>query len=437
MKLREILSFDRESLINIEDSKEYAMAGVQSYGKGIVIRRNVFGRELHMKKYKVIKENQLMWCKVDTKNGAFGITKPEHEGSLASTNMSLANINLKKASPEFIQLFFTIKSFYEHINGLSTGTTNRKYLTPEQVLDLIEIPTLTREEQDIFMKKFNLFKEKQNSLKNLNVLNESLILSLRSSILQQAVQGKLVKQNLKDEPASELLKKIKAEKEKLIKEGKIRKDKPLAPISEDEIPYELPKGWEWVRLGEVITLNGGKRVPNGYQLLTEPTNHVYIRVTDMKNGTIDDSNLRYISQEVFEGIKNYIIRKEDLYITIAGTIGQIGEVPEKFDNMNLTENAARISLYKIDRTFLRYCLSSNVIQEQFTDKTKQMAQPKLALERIKSTLFPLPPLAEQKRIVEKVDKLMTYCDELEKQVKENQENAEKLMSAVLKEGFEN
>ncbi|QXE19316.1 restriction endonuclease subunit S [Clostridium sp. 001] len=239
---------------------------------------------------------------------------------------------------------------------------------------------------------------------------------LRNLILQLAVKGKLVEQDENDEPASVLLERIKEEKEKLIKEGKIKKSKPLPEISEDEKPYELPEGWEWIRLGKIITLKGGKRVPKGYELKTEPTKHIYIRITDMKDGTIKDYNLRYIDDNVYEKIKNYIITKDDLYITIAGTIGEVGIVPEKFHNMNLTENAARIIPYNVDKIWLKNFLSSSTVKEMLLDKVNQMAQPKLALKRIQDTIIPIPPLNEQKRIVEKVDSLMFFCDNLEKEL---------------------
>jgi type I restriction enzyme S subunit len=258
---------------------------------------------------------------------------------------------------------------------------------------------------------------------------------LRQAILQLAVQGKLVDQDPNDEPASELLKRIKAEKEKLITEGKIKKQKPLLPITEDEIPYTLAQGWEWVRLAELCTVTGGKRVPKGYQLLDQRTQHIYIRVTDMKKGTIDDNNLKYISNDVYEKIKKYIITKNDLYITIAGTIGQVGEVPDKFHNMNLTENAARMIIHIADKRFLRYSLSSAFIQNQFLFKVNQMAQPKLAIKRIETTIFPLPPLAEQKCIVAKVDRLMQLCNELETRLNQSKKDSEMLMQAVLHEAF--
>lgn len=260
--------------------------------------------------------------------------------------------------------------------------------------------------------------------------------ALKSSLISEAIRGKLVPQDPKDEPAEKLLERIKVEKERLVKEKRIRKEKLLTPTLGDEIPFGLPSGWIWCQLGDVSTISGGKRVPKGYQLHQSPTSHIYIRVTDMKSGTILDSNLRYIDDEVFEQIKNYTISKNDLYITIAGTIGEVGSVPEEFDGMNLTENAAKISPHLINKDFLQYLLSSPFCRKQFLQKTNQMAQPKLALVRIQSTLVPIPPLDEQTRIVEKIKKIMKICDMQEKNIIDAKDKLDQLNQTILREMFE-
>lgn len=254
---------------------------------------------------------------------------------------------------------------------------------------------------------------------------------LKNSILQWAIQGKLVPQDPTDEPASELLERIRTEKALLIKEGKIKKGQPTSHIYRDdegsyyekvgskdpvcinhEIPFDLPPGWEWCRLGDIITIKGGKRVPNGYKLLDRPTPHIYIRVSDMKDGSISASDLKYIDDAVYETIKSYTIGKDDLYLTIAGTIGRVGVVPFMFDNMNLTENAVKLTNILSNKMFLFYAISSYWIQSQFNRRTNQVAQPKLAIIRINSTLIPLPPLEEQKRIVARIEELMPRIDKL-------------------------
>ena len=252
----------------------------------------------------------------------------------------------------------------------------------------------------------------------LNTLNASFPEQMKKSILQQAVMGELVPQDPNDEPASVLLKKIAEEKQKLIKEGKIKKEQALDPISEDEIPFDIPENWKWARLGSLITVRGGKRLPAGKQLVTEKTDHIYIRVTDMKNETVDMSDLRYLTDDIYEGIKSYIIKKEDIFIVIVGsTIGKAGIIPDELDGMNLTENAARLTPYYVDKEFLLKMITSDFMQSQFIDKTHQVGQPKLAIFRLKDSLIPVPPLNEQKRIVQKLKELIPQIDVLRTETK--------------------
>lgn len=247
----------------------------------------------------------------------------------------------------------------------------------------------------------------------LNTLNTSFPEMMKKSILQEAVQGKLVPQDPNDEPASLLLKKIAEEKKRLTKEGKIKKQRPLPEITEDEIPFDILESWEWIRIGMVTDVKGGKRVPKGKSVIDSPTPHIYIRVTDMKNQTIVSDKIKYITEDVYQEIKQYTINKEDLYLTIAGTIGAVGVVPDMFDGMNLTENAVKLCNILIYKDYLLRVIQSPLVQAQFVDRTNKVAQPKLAIVRIESTLIPLPPLEEQKRIVEMIDKLMLFIDGLD------------------------
>ena len=130
----------------------------------------------------------------------------------------------------------------------------------------------------------------------------------------------------------------------------------------------------------------------------------------MKAGTICDFKKKYISEETFKKIANYTISKDDVYLTIAGTIGLVGFIPEKYDGMSLTENAAKLTNISINKLFLGKILTAGYFQNIFNEKRTQVAQPKLALERVATVLFPLPPLAEQQRIVEQVETLLKYVD---------------------------
>ena len=182
---------------------------------------------------------------------------------------------------------------------------------------------------------------------------------------------------------------------------------------DDEIPFEIPQGWEWEKLGNIASICGGKRIPVGKSLTTVNTGHKYIRVTDMKNHSVNSNDIHYITEDIYQKIKAYYISKEDLYITVAGTIGHIGEIPEEFDNANLTENANKIVFRQIDKKFLMYCLSSDVVQSQITAFITKVGQPKLAIMRIQNLLIPVPPLKEQFRIVNAINLTMPFVNRYE------------------------
>ena len=263
--------------------------------------------------------------------------------------------------------------------------------------------------------------------------------ALRQKILDLAIRGKLVPQDPNDEPASVLLERIRQQKQQMVKEGKL-KPKDIKNDSfifvgednlhyekfadgsvkciEDEIPFDLPEGWAWSRIRDIASVKGGKRLPKGMSFSSCRTSHAYIRVTDMKNHSVNTDDLKYITEEVFLQIKNYTISKDDLYVTIAGTIGVTGEVPAELDGMNLTENAVKVTGIQINKAFLCLVLQSEFVQQQFQDKTHQVAMPKLALERILSTLIPVCSITVQSGIVSKfgeVDSLINLIGE-EKEV---------------------
>ena len=175
----------------------------------------------------------------------------------------------------------------------------------------------------------------------------------------------------------------------------------------------MPDGWAWSRVQTIASVKGGKRVPKGYSVTDEKTNHAYIRVTDMKNNTISLDSLKFISDEVYSKISTYVISKNDLYVTIAGTIGNVGEVPDELDGMNLTENAVKVCNISIDKSYLCKVLSSDFVQKQFRFQTHQVTMAKLALERILDTLIPIAPLYEQNRINHRVFELTKQIEELQ------------------------
>ena len=260
-------------------------------------------------------------------------------------------------------------------------------------------------------------------------LNRNFPDFLKKSILQYAVQGKLVSQDPTDEPASVLLERICAEKEQLIKSGKIKRDKHESVIFrrdnsyyekvdgierciDDELPFEIPDSWEWCRLSTLAKVLGGKRIPAGRKLTSQNTGYIYIRVSDMKDGTVDKSGLLYVPEDIFPSISKYIINKEDVFITVAGTIGRVGKIPPDLDGANLTENADRLVFSEISQDWLIFALQSPFVQSQILEVTTKVGQPKLAIARIEKLLIALPPFAEQLQISKQITAVYSIIKKL-------------------------
>ena len=200
----------------------------------------------------------------------------------------------------------------------------------------------------------------------------------------------------------------------------------------------MKEGWEEKKLGDIAEIKGGKRLPKGEKLLSEPTGHKYIRVADFNEyGTVDLGNIQYISDEVYEQIKRYIINKEDIYISIAGTIGKSGIIPEELDGANLTENACRLILSKeINQRFMYYATISPDFIRQETESTKISAQPKLALTRLADIIIAYPPIVEQQRIVATLDSLKSKVDRLQANFEKISQECDALKQAILRQVFE-
>jgi type I restriction enzyme S subunit len=188
---------------------------------------------------------------------------------------------------------------------------------------------------------------------------------------------------------------------------------------------------------EFASVKGGKRLPKGHSYSESKTEYPYLRVVDFGRYTIDNSNLRFLKQETHKAIRRYVISKEDVYISIAGTIGRVGWVPNFLDGANLTENAAKITEIKgFNIKYLVYFLSSIVGQSQISLNTKATSQPKLALYRIESIGVPLFPFPEQRAIVAKIEQLFSELDNGIANLKRAQEQLKVYRQAVLKKAFE-
>lgn len=189
------------------------------------------------------------------------------------------------------------------------------------------------------------------------------------------------------------------------------------------------------KIGEIAEVKGGKRLPKGSALVEKRNNHPYLRVVDFSDGTIDESKLLYVPDKIFPKIARYTISSNDIYISIAGTVGLVGIVPKYLDGASLTENAAKICNLSntVNQKYLTYYLKSNEGQAAIRSLTVGSTQPKLALFRIKDIEFPTPPISEQNSIA---SILSALDDKIENNKKMN-ETLEEMARTIFKSWFVN
>lgn len=233
---------------------------------------------------------------------------------------------------------------------------------------------------------------------------------LKNSILQLAIQGKLVPQDPNDESAEVLYAKIQAEKQKLIKEGKIKKDKPLPQITDDEIPFQIPQTWKWVRLGDISSINGGFAFKSTHY---QDTGIRVIRISDFdENGFKNNKIVRY---KYTEDLKQYLIEQNNIIMAMTG--GTVGKSYFVLNSMDPLVSNQRVATVKINTEicpeYINIVILAPVIQK-LIQISKNSTNDNISMDLINNFIIPLPPLAEQKRIVAKIEELEPLVKQYDK-----------------------
>ena len=258
------------------------------------------------------------------------------------------------------------------------------------------------------------------------------ITKLRELILELAVRGKLVPQDTNDEPASLFLEKIAVEKAELIKKGEIRKSKSLPKISKKEQPFDLPLGWEWIHINEIVSLeNGdrGKNYPNKSALVDKGI--PFINAGQLEGGVVSKKELSYITQDRFDILNGGKFRNGDILFCLRGSLGKCALV----SNFGIGAIASSLIIMRpiMSRLehFIMLVLNSTLTKIIISKYNNGTAQPNLSGADLAKFPVPLPPLAEQHRIVAKVDELMMLCDQLEQQTEASIEAHATLAEVLL------
>lgn len=436
VEMRSFLS-ERKGRFKPDDK---AISGLQRIDK-IDFSGNIFLSEKPSKTDMIlIKQGNLVISGINVEKGAMSIYKGEKD-VIATIHYSSYEYNTEKIDIDFLRHFLKSPEFIEALKEQVPGGIKTE-IKPKHILPLkVCIPTNVEEQREVvaFLDQQNKTLETQSTELTHQL---DLVKQLRQAFLREAMQGKLVPQDPNDEPASVLLEKIKAEKDRLVKEKKIKKQKPLPPISEDEIPFEIPENWVWCRLGELIFDTEGGKSPNCQNVPAEGDQWGVIKTTAVQE-MIFLENENKILPEKYVVNPRHIVEKGDVLITRAGPKNRVGIVCCVEDlslNLILSDKTIRILHNKelVNSKFMALALNSPLIKPIIESKMTGMAdsQVNISQDNMKRFLIPFPPLSEQQRIVAKLDELMAYCDALEESIKESQQQNELLLQQVLREALE-
>ena len=293
---------------------------------------------------------------------------------------------------------------------------------------LIPIPPLAEQERIVakIEELLPLIAEYDEAEQALSALNAEFPDKLRKAILQQAVQGKLTERDPSDEPATELLRRVRAEKAKLIAERKIKKEKPLPTITEGDYPFEIPDEWEWVRLGDIVRYQGGYAYKS--DTYVKQSDSQVVRLGNIKNNILSlGVSPVYIPDHIAKETEEYRITEDRILFTMTGTKGKrdyfytckIKEENLLGCKLYLNQRVGCLFAYSdIDLDWLTIVLQSEPILSQiFATATGNANQANIGSANTLKLMIPLPPLAEQKRIVARVEELLTTCNILQYLIK--------------------
>lgn len=277
---------------------------------------------------------------------------------------------------------------------------------------LIPLPPLSEQKRIVaaiekFMPLIEEYGKKETELK---AFNEQIGTLTKKAILQEAVQGKLVPQIAAEGNAKNLLEEIKKEKAKLVKEGKIKKEKTLPEITEDEIPFDIPENWCWCRLGDISTFNGGYAFKSENYVTKENGVRV-LRISDFDENGIKDKNPVYYPYN--PELENYKLSINDIIMCMTGgTVGKSFLVKDLNEEMYVNQRVADIKCHKlVDIDYIYSVILSHHVQLSIQDN-KNSTNDNISADLIKNFLIPLPPLEEQKRIVNVIEKMLPLCKKL-------------------------
>lgn len=383
----------------------------------------------------IVKDGDLIISGINVAKGAIAVYKGKDD-VCATIHYSSYIFDENKINIEYFQWFLKSESFLKLISeqvkgGIKTEIKSKHILPIEISLPNLEI------QQDI-VEKLNQRLSRINIIALKNTYRSGNITSLRQQILQDAITGKLSEKWRRDnsniESAEVLLEKIKAEKERLVKEGKIRKQKPLPTITENEIPFEIPEGWVWCRLGEVIEYSENLDI-HRYLPHNTIVNYVDIESIDNTNQIIREVKQRSVD-ELSTRARRTLKKGYILYSTVRPYLKNIAVIDQELENFIGSTGFNVFRPLQINLRYVFNYLLTPYVNETFKELMVGFNSPSITNEQFEKILVPLPPLAEQHYIVERIESLFAKLGSIKDINTENQTNIDLLNQVILKEMFE-
>lgn len=417
-----------KDLVPIIDNEDYKLVTIKLYHKGVQLRKCVKGTEIQADKMSRVKSGQFILSGIDARNGAFGIIPSELDGAVVTNDFWHFEIDTKIISNEYF-LWLTSTPYFDDIcKKASDGTTNRIRLQADRFFSQeLMIPDIRDQHKVV-----NELKTTSDKIKSLEVeyhFQLTQIENLNQAILQEAVQGKLVPQDKNDEPASELLKRIKSEK---AKSGK--KEKLLPPIKLEEIPFEIPERWVWSKLSEICDniTDGTHQTPTYFK-----SGYIFLSSKNVTSGKIDWNEVKYIDEKQhLEMYKRIAPRLNDILLAKNGTTGVAALVDREVTFDIYVSLALLRPLIGIYPNYLLYFVNSSAAKLQFNKRLRGIGVPNLHLNEIREVTIPLPPFEEQIRIVAEIEKQLAKTKQIKEHIIANQLATQQLLKALLHGAFE-
>lgn len=336
---------------------------------------------------------------------------PFSKGAIASSLVIMRQFLENEVMADYLMMYLDAPLFFSEIRKYDNGTAQPNLAAKSFEQFLVPLPPLAEQKRIIAKLEeiLPLIDRYEAAWSKLEEFNKRFPGDMQKSILQLAIQGKLVEQRPEEGTGEELFQQIQTEKQALIKAGKIKKEKPLPEITEDENPFDIPETWKWVRWGDL-----SQSIQYGYNAPAQEKGRIkMVRISDIQDGKVLWETVPYCEIKE-EEIPTYLLAPNDiLFARTGGTVGKsylVKDVPEDAIYAGYLIRTQYSSI--LCPGYMKYFMESKLYWDQLRNGTIATAQPNCNGKTLSKMILPLPPLAEQKRIVAKLDEILPLCDRL-------------------------